>query len=182
MKDKCDKCGSTILDSKCSCGYWVNHDQKLTKIFEKAIFAYDFLCDQNSDDSPLSMDHHLGSCIILFKGDYEKCMKVKQFISEFDEENKQTREKPFYFKGKFFDDFDEFMKYSHEWTLSNVTYESFMRDWESAGKELYLNLEMRGYLENLNNGDLLNKINNVLLNFYNETDMIWEVDKKNVLK
>ena len=81
--DECDKCGSKIIDGKCDCGTWFNsrYFPSFFKTFETTIEAYNFICDQKDDYSPLSGDHHSGTCIILFRGDYKKCMKVKDYVN-----------------------------------------------------------------------------------------------------
>lgn len=75
---QCDKCGTEIIDGECSCGFWYNNEEtpNIAKTLEHAIMAYDSL----NDNSPLTGDHHSGNCIALFKGDYETCQLVKEFI------------------------------------------------------------------------------------------------------
>jgi len=78
MKKKCDKCHSDIINNECSCGTWfeeVDHPTQ-TKIFEEAILEY----NKMNLDCPLTGDHHSGTCIILFKGNYEMSQQVKEFI------------------------------------------------------------------------------------------------------
>lgn len=86
MMDKhthCDKCGSLISNGKCSCGFWYDHKDKppMMEVLERAILAYDFFCEQNNCENPITGDHHSGNAIALFKGDYADCMKVKEFIN-----------------------------------------------------------------------------------------------------
>lgn len=79
----CDKCKSKIYNGKCSCGFWYQKDKQpeVLKTFERAIFAYDFHCEEHNNRLPLSMDHYTGNCAVYFKGNYEDCMKVKEFIN-----------------------------------------------------------------------------------------------------
>ncbi len=79
---KCDKCQSSIIHSKCNCGYWYQKGQEPSffKTLERAIMAYDHLWEQNSSSKPISGDHYSGNCIIPFKGNYDTCEKVKEFI------------------------------------------------------------------------------------------------------
>jgi len=49
---------------------------------EKAIYAYDYICEEYQTFTPLSGDHYSGNCIVLFKGDNELCLKVKAFIEQ----------------------------------------------------------------------------------------------------
>jgi hypothetical protein len=78
----CDKCLSLIQDGQCLCGVWVDNykDVTIMSLLEKCIYFYDHHCEQHNDTTPMSGDHFTGNCYIFFKGDYEYCMKVKQFI------------------------------------------------------------------------------------------------------
>lgn len=82
MLDYCDKCQGAIEKGKCPCGSWYEKDNQpnFMQIMEKAIYAYDHMCEQYNDDRPFSGDHHTGNCVVYFKGDYDLCEKVKQFI------------------------------------------------------------------------------------------------------
>lgn len=82
-KTFCDKCLSKIEDGKCSCGVWFQtKDQPFSVTLERAIFAYDHLCEEYQTFTPFSGDHHTGNCIVLFKGDYDLTQKVVEFIKE----------------------------------------------------------------------------------------------------
>jgi len=75
----CDKCNSSIVKGKCSCGIWIETPESRPSsinIFEQAILEY----NKMGNNDVLTGDHHSGTCIILFKGNYKKCMKIKQFI------------------------------------------------------------------------------------------------------
>lgn len=82
----CDKCNTPIIEGACRCGWWYSKDNQpeVLKTFERAILAYDHIQEQGGTDSPLTMDHNTGNCMILFRGDYEMCMKVKEFIVNYD--------------------------------------------------------------------------------------------------
>ncbi len=81
MRSNCDKCLSKILDGKCSCGLWKEAEEATEyHPYLKAILAYNEECKKHGDWSPLSGDHFSGTCLILFRGDYEKCIKVKEFV------------------------------------------------------------------------------------------------------
>ena len=81
-REKCDKCHYPIINKQCACGFWYDKDShpNIVKTFERAILAYDFMCDQSGDNAPITGDHYTGNCIALFKGTYEDCKKVKDFI------------------------------------------------------------------------------------------------------
>lgn len=79
-REKCDKCGSDILMGRCSCGYWFEQikempieAQRINQVLE------DFI---KSGKDIQSSDHHSGVCLVLFKGDYQKCMRVVDFIQK----------------------------------------------------------------------------------------------------
>jgi len=79
----CDKCTGLIENNRCPCGIWFNtHDQPFAVTLEKAIYAYDYICEEYQTFTPLSGDHYSGNCIVLFKGDNELCLKVKAFIEQ----------------------------------------------------------------------------------------------------
>lgn len=62
---------------ECSCGHWYEAGKcpAYMDIYEKAILEFN---KQNKFIS--SSDHFSGSCMVLFKGDYAKCMKVVDYI------------------------------------------------------------------------------------------------------
>lgn len=78
----CDKCGSKINNGRCDCGQWVDDYTQVPfmKLLEQCIYGYDHECEQSGSNGPMSGDHHSGNCFVFFKGDYELCMKVKDFI------------------------------------------------------------------------------------------------------
>lgn len=80
--ENCDKCGSKIVNGECSCGYWYEKDEHppMMKTLERAIEAVNFYWDQTNSERPLSADHHSGTCFVFFKGTYEDCCKVSEYI------------------------------------------------------------------------------------------------------
>jgi len=78
----CDKCGSLIENGKCSCGLWYEDHEKplFTKQCEVAMESFNELYKKGQIGNIMSGDHHSGTCIIMFKGDYDDCMVVKDFI------------------------------------------------------------------------------------------------------
>ena len=77
--DKCDKCRSDILMGECSCGFWFKKGEmpEHMKVLEKALSHF-----HNSGKDISSGDHHTGVCFVFFKGDYQLCMKVVEFIED----------------------------------------------------------------------------------------------------
>jgi hypothetical protein len=74
MMKRCDMCGEEIVDGKCSCGVWFEgmeeHPYNVAlREFHKSE------CMTTSMDAP-----HLGSAAVFFRGDYNDCMKVREFI------------------------------------------------------------------------------------------------------
>ena len=78
MRDNCDKCGSKINDGKCECGIWFEKEEQPDHLLfmERAIIAY----NRMNIDYPLTGDHCSGTCMILFKGDFELCEDIKKYI------------------------------------------------------------------------------------------------------
>ena len=92
MKKTCDKCHSKIVDNKCDCGDWINSEDqpRNISIFEQAIIEYNRL-NPDDDDYILFGDHHTGTCIMFFKGDYKECMNVKKFIEDYKKNTKDEK-------------------------------------------------------------------------------------------
>jgi hypothetical protein len=78
----CDKCFSKIEEGKCSCGWWYEPNELPveSKFIEIAIETFDFFRDQGKFGDIVSGDHHSGTNIIIFRGDYEMCQKARSFI------------------------------------------------------------------------------------------------------
>lgn len=79
MKAGCDKCHSKIISGKCDCGEWREHGRKgyIADTLEKAILAFNELNIEH-----IGGDHFSGTSFVFFKGDYEMCQKVKQFVQK----------------------------------------------------------------------------------------------------
>lgn len=77
---QCDKCGSKIENGHCSCGEWFESEDvpQSVKNLEKVILDFN-----KSSKEIRSGDHHSGSCFVLFKGDWAKCMEVVEFIENY---------------------------------------------------------------------------------------------------
>ena len=78
LPKKCDMCGSTIDDGECSCGTWVSENElpQERKIFRDSLAAFhDMKIMMLSGDAP-----HLGVAYVFFRGDYNDCLEVKEFI------------------------------------------------------------------------------------------------------
>ena len=83
----CDKCGSKIEDGRCSCGIWYERGEQPPEhqIIQYAIEAYTRMYASGKAPSVFTADHFSGSCIALFRGNYEDCMKVSDFIESLQE-------------------------------------------------------------------------------------------------
>lgn len=69
--------------------------------------------------------------------------KLKKFLQE---NNK------FFYKGKFFQNEEEFWKYVEDWPFMNVDQETFFREWDHLGKDIWMNVGLRG--QEISNGAL----------------------------
>lgn len=58
----------------------------------------------------------------------------------------------FFYKGKFFQNEDEFWKFAEDWPFMNTDQETFYREWEHLGKEIWMNIGLRG--QEISNGAL----------------------------
>ena len=76
--NKCDMCGSKIENSECDCGTWATAEEAEKCPIRKGIEEFHkmrrFIV---SGDAP-----HLGCAVVYFRGDFNECEKVKQFIKE----------------------------------------------------------------------------------------------------
>lgn len=72
----CDMCGTEIINGKCDCGVWVSAEQmkdcpikkSIEKFHEMKRFSF-------TGDAP-----HLGCAVVFFRGDYNDCKKVENFV------------------------------------------------------------------------------------------------------
>jgi hypothetical protein len=75
---KCDMCGSSIVNNKCSCGTWCESEEASEgqKAFEAALKYFHKMENFTfSADAP-----QLGAAVVFFRGDYNDCKKIKKFI------------------------------------------------------------------------------------------------------
>ena len=69
-------CGSEIKDGRCSCGEWKSAEEMKDCPFKKSIEAFhDLKKFVFTGDAP-----HLGCAVVFFRGDYNDCEKVTEFI------------------------------------------------------------------------------------------------------
>lgn len=72
----CDMCGSEIINGQCSCGTWKSAEEMKECPLKKGIEHFNELKRFTlTGDAP-----HLGCAVIYFRGDYNDCKKVEQFI------------------------------------------------------------------------------------------------------
>jgi len=78
MRDKCDMCGSKIIDSECDCGTWKSKEEMKDNPMKLAIEEFNEMKQfVLTGDAP-----HLGCAAVFFRGDYNDCQKVKKLIYE----------------------------------------------------------------------------------------------------
>ena len=83
--NKCDMCGSDIVENKCSCGTWKSAEEMKDDPMKIGVEAFHKMNRFTfTGDSP-----HLGCAVVYFRGDYNDCQKVQQFIYE-------MKRRPFY--------------------------------------------------------------------------------------
>ena len=76
--NKCDMCGSEILDGKCVCGTWKSKEEMENCPIKKSVeYFHDLKRFTLTGDAP-----HLGCAVVFFRGDYNDCKKVEKFIYE----------------------------------------------------------------------------------------------------
>ena len=69
-------CGTKIENGKCSCGTWKSVEEMKDCPLKKSIeYFHDMKCFTFTGDAP-----HLGCAVVFFRGDYNDCQKVQQFI------------------------------------------------------------------------------------------------------
>ena len=74
--NKCDMCGYEIKDGRCSCSEWKSEEQMKDFPIKKSLEAF-----HEMDRLVLTGDApHLGCAVVFFRGDYNDCEKVRQFI------------------------------------------------------------------------------------------------------
>jgi hypothetical protein len=76
MIEKCDMCGSEIMDGRCACGVWESREEMEGNPIPKAIeYFHEMRRFTLTTDMP-----HLGCGAVFFRGDYNDCKKVEKFI------------------------------------------------------------------------------------------------------
>jgi hypothetical protein len=76
MKENCDMCGTKIEDGKCSCGKWFSKEEMQDNPMMKSLEQFHEMKRFTlTGDMP-----HLGCAVVYFRGDYNDCQKVKEFI------------------------------------------------------------------------------------------------------
>lgn len=76
MMKNCDMCGSLIIEGKCSCGVWKGSEEMKDCPIKKSIEKFhDMKQFTLTADAPF-----LGCAVVFFRGDYNDCKKVEQFI------------------------------------------------------------------------------------------------------
>lgn len=76
--DKCDMCGSKIVDKKCECGEWHSKEEMENDPMKLALEQFhEMKRFTMTGDAP-----HLGCAVVFFRGDYNDCQKVQKFIYE----------------------------------------------------------------------------------------------------
>lgn len=59
------------------------------------------------------------------------------------QENDLNPTDKFFYKGKFFQNEKDFWKYSQDWPFMNTDEETFFREWNDLGKEIWMNIQIR---------------------------------------
>lgn len=93
----CDKCSSPLYkignQTKCACGVWGRSEQLGVDALEDAILFYNEQCKKSGDYSPLTGDHNTGTCFVIWRGNYEMCQEVRDFIASQNHHPENTEEK-----------------------------------------------------------------------------------------
>lgn len=78
MKDfkNCDMCGTEIQNGRCSCGTWKSAEEMKDNPIKKGLEEF-----HDMKQLTLTADMpHLGCAVVYFRGDYNDCKKVEEFI------------------------------------------------------------------------------------------------------
>lgn len=68
------------------------------------------------------------------------------------QENGRNSDDRFFYKGKFFKNEQDFWNYTEDWPFMNTDQETFYREWDHLGKQIWLNVQIRE--SKLSNGAL----------------------------
>ena len=72
----CDMCGTEIKDGKCSCGKWFSKEEMENNPMRLALEQFhDMKKFAITCEAP-----QLGCAVVFFRGDYNDCQKVQEFI------------------------------------------------------------------------------------------------------
>lgn len=83
--DKCDMCGSSIVNGRCGCGVWKSAEEMKDNPMKMGIEEFhEMKMFTLTGDAP-----HLGCAVVYFRGDYNDAKKVEKFIY-------QMKGRPFY--------------------------------------------------------------------------------------
>jgi hypothetical protein len=89
MMENCDMCGTKIENNNCKCGIWQSKEEMDDCPFRKGLEKFNDMKQFTfTGDSP-----HLGCAVVYFRGDYNDCKKVQDFIYA-------MKGRPFYAKGE----------------------------------------------------------------------------------
>lgn len=76
MRNNCDMCGGKIIENQCNCGVWQTTEELKDCPVRKSIEHFkEMKCFTLTADAP-----HLGCAVVFFRGDYNDCKKVQEFI------------------------------------------------------------------------------------------------------
>ena len=82
---KCDMCGSQIVNNRCSCGTWSSKEENENNPLRLSLIHFHEMQRMClTTDAP-----HLGCAAVYFRGDYNDCEKVQEFILK-------MKNRPFY--------------------------------------------------------------------------------------
>lgn len=74
--NNCDMCGSKIIEGKCSCGTWQTKEETDNNPIKLSLEQFhDMKQFTFTGDMP-----HLGCAVVYFRGDYNDCKEIEQFI------------------------------------------------------------------------------------------------------
>ena len=74
--ENCDMCGSKIIDNECECGTWVEKEETDNNPLKLSLeYFHEMKRFTLTGDAP-----HLGCAFVYFRGDYNDCQKVQNFI------------------------------------------------------------------------------------------------------
>jgi len=83
----CDMCGSKIENNRCDCGIWVDAEKMKDNPIKLSIESFHEMKRLTfTADAP-----HLGCAVVFFKGDYNDCKKVEDFICK-------MKNRPYYYE------------------------------------------------------------------------------------